>query len=176
MPDSEVLEILKEENPLLRQKSEEVKEITEKEKKLINDMYATFKSVDGMGIAAVQVGELKRIIVVECEGKVYKIVNPRIVSSSGRQRFFEACLSIGTENEYLGGFVVRPCKMEATGLDEDGNKIDIEAENMLAIMLSHEIDHLDGVLFTDKLDGELMRFNSREDRRSYRDQNPLRVI
>ena len=172
----EVLEIIKQGNNLLRQKSEEVKEIREKEIKLIRDMYATIKLVDGMGIAAVQVGELKRIIVIKCDDRVYNIINPKIISSSGKQRFFEACLSVGTENEYIGGFTIRPHKMKVAYLDENGKKTEIEAKGMLAIMLSHEIDHLDGILFIDKLDSKLIKFSSREERRNYREQNPLKVI
>lgn len=136
---------------LLRKRSREVEVVDDKIRELLDDMYETMKaSNDGIGLAAPQVGVLKRLVVVdlgeEGDGKIYKLVNPVITKAKGEQVCREGCLSVPG----VLGDVVRPKEITVEALDENGNKIVIKAKDLLAICLSHEIDHLDGILFTDK--------------------------
>ncbi len=136
---------------LLRKKSREVEVVDDKIRQLLDDMYDTLKaSNDGIGLAAPQVGVLKRVIVIdlgeEGNGKVYKLINPVITKRKGEQVCREGCLSVPG----LLGDVVRPKEITVEALDENGKKVVIKAKDLFAICLSHEIDHLDGVLFIDK--------------------------
>ena len=136
---------------LLRKKSRTVEVVDDKIRQLIDDMYDTLKvSNDGIGIAAPQVGVLKRVIVIDLgeEGNnhVYKLVNPVITKKNGEQVCREGCLSVPG----VLGDVVRPKEVTVEALDENGKRVVIKAKDLLAIVLSHEIDHLDGVLFIDK--------------------------
>lgn len=136
---------------LLRKKSRVVEVIDDKIKQLIDDMYDTLKaSDDGIGIAAPQVGVLKRVIIVDLSDEggegPYKLINPVIVKSKGEQVCREGCLSVPG----VLGDVVRPKEVTVEALNEKGEKIVIKATDLLAIVLSHEIDHLDGILFIDK--------------------------
>lgn len=136
---------------LLRKKSREVEVVDDKIRQLLDDMYDTLKaSNDGIGLAAPQVGVLKRVIVIdlgeEGDGKVYKLINPVITKRKGEQVCREGCLSVPG----LLGDVVRPKEVTVEALDENGKKVVIKAKDLFAICLSHEIDHLDGVLFIDK--------------------------
>ncbi len=135
---------------LLRKRSREVEVVDDKIRELLQDMYETMKAAkDGVGLAAPQIGVLKRLIVIDLseEGdKIYKLVNPVIVKSKGEQVCREGCLSVPG----LLGDVTRPKEVWVEALDEFGKKIKIKASDMLAVVLSHEIDHLDGILFIDK--------------------------
>ncbi len=136
---------------LLRKKSREVEVVDDKIRQLLDDMYDTLKaSNDGIGLAAPQVGVLKRVIVIdlgeEGNGKVYKLINPVITKKKGEQICREGCLSVPG----LLGDVVRPKEITVEALDENGEKVVIKAQDLFAICLSHEIDHLDGILFIDK--------------------------
>ena len=136
---------------LLRKKSRPVDVVDDKIRQLIEDMYETMKSADdGIGIAAPQVGVLKRIVVIdlgeEGDGHVYKLINPVIIKQKGEQVCREGCLSVPG----VTGDVIRPKEVVVEALDENGKPIKIKAKDLLAICLSHEIDHLDGVLFIDK--------------------------
>lgn len=136
---------------LLRKKSREVEVVDDKIRQLLDDMYDTLKALnDGIGLAAPQVGVLKRVIVIdlgeEGDGKVYKLINPVITKRKGEQVCREGCLSVPG----LLGDVVRPKEVTVEALDENGKKVVIKAKDLFAICLSHEIDHLDGVLFIDK--------------------------
>lgn len=135
---------------LLRKKSRPVEVIDEKIIQLLEDMHETLKhSKDGVGIAAPQIGILKRLIVIDLteeDGDVYKLINPVIVKSKGEQVCREGCLSVPG----MLGDVIRPKEVVVEALDENGKKVRIKAQDLLAIVLSHEIDHLDGVLFIDK--------------------------
>lgn len=136
---------------LLRKKSREIEIVDDKVRQLLDDMYETLKaSNDGIGLAAPQVGVLKRAIVIdlgeEGDGKVYKLVNPVIVKRKGEQVCREGCLSVPG----VLGDVVRPKEVVVEALDENGKKVEIKAKDLFAIVLSHEIDHLDGILFIDK--------------------------
>lgn len=135
---------------LLRKKSRPVEVIDDKIIELLEDMYETLKhSKDGIGLAAPQIGILKRLVVIDLteeDGEVYKLINPVIVKSKGEQVCREGCLSVPG----MLGDVVRPKEIVVEALDVNGNKIKIKAQDLLAVVLSHEIDHLDGVLFIDK--------------------------
>lgn len=135
---------------LLRKKSRVVEVIDEKIIELLDDMYETLKSSqDGIGLAAPQIGILKRLIVIDLSeegGEVYKLINPVIVKSKGEQVCREGCLSVPG----LLGDVTRPKEVHVEALDVNGKKVKIKATDLLAIVLCHEIDHLDGVLFIDK--------------------------
>ena len=136
---------------LLRKKSRTVDVVDDKIRQLIDDMYDTLKvSNDGIGIAAPQVGVLKRVIVIdlgeEGNGHIYKLINPVITKKKGEQICREGCLSVPG----VLGDVIRPKEVTVEALDENGKKVVIKAKDLLAIVLSHEIDHLDGVLFIDK--------------------------
>jgi peptide deformylase len=134
------------------------------------------KYTNGIGIAAPQIGILKRIIVMEHEGQSIKVINPEIVEYKGRQEFLEGCLSVGNDKNVIGGWVERPYEVKVKALDETGKKVEFVVNEMLAVMFSHEIDHLDGIMFTDKVKGELLYFDSIEARREYRNLNPRKVI
>ena len=135
---------------ILRKKSKEVDVVDDKIRELLQDMYETMKHAkDGVGLAAPQVGILKRLIVIDLseEGDgLYKLVNPVIVKEKGEQVCREGCLSVPG----LLGDVTRPKEVVVEALDENGKKIRIKASDLLAVVLSHEIDHLNGVLFIDK--------------------------
>lgn len=135
---------------LLRKKSRPVEVIDEKIIELLEDMHDTLKSSkDGIGLAAPQIGILKRLIVIDLsaeDGEVYKLINPVIVKSKGEQVCREGCLSVPG----MLGDVTRPKEVIVEALDVNGKKIRIKAQDLLAIVLCHEIDHLDGVLFIDK--------------------------
>lgn len=135
---------------ILRKKSRVVETVDERIVELLDDMYDTLKaSDDGIGLAAPQIGVLKRLVVIDLteeDGEVYKLVNPVIIKSKGEQVCREGCLSVPG----VLGDVVRPKEVVVEALNEKGEKIKIKAKDLLAIVLCHEIDHLDGVLFTDK--------------------------
>lgn len=134
-------------DPVLRSEARPVKDITDKTRKLIDNMVVTMENKDGLGLAAPQVGVLQRIIVVSVQDSLYKLTNPEIVSREGRNIEEEGCLSIPGRS----GPVARAARVVVEAQDEEGEEIKIEAENMLARVLQHEIDHLNGELFIDKI-------------------------
>lgn len=134
---------------ILRKKSREIiikNENMDKLKLLIEDMFDTLKVNDGIGLAAVQVGILKRLIVIEYENKKYVLINPIIVEAEGSQMCEEGCLSF--PNEFFS--VNRPTSIIVEYLDENGEKQVLNEKGVLAVVLSHETDHLDGILYIDK--------------------------
>lgn len=136
-------------NPILHQKAREVKEITAEIKQLILDIVETLEVRQGIGLAAPQVGQLLRIITVkpELNKKAIVLINPQIKKTSWRKATLEeGCLSL--PGLYLP--IKRPIKITVEGLDNNGEKIKIETKDLLARIIQHEIDHLDGVLITDK--------------------------
>ena len=136
-------------DPILRKISKKVPQITDRIKILLDDMGETMYAADGVGLAAPQVGILKRVIVVDPrdeETGLVKLVNPEIIESDGEQIGVEGCLSIPEFN----GTVKRPEHVKVKYLDEDGNEKIWDAHGFPAVILSHEIDHLDGILFRDK--------------------------
>lgn len=137
--------ILKEGDERLRKKSRPVTDFNERLWTLLDDMYETMKD-GGVGIAAPQVGVLRRAVVIDVgEGK-HELVNPVIVEQSGDQCGGEGCLSI--PGQY--GLVHRPAQLRLKAQDRYGKPFELEAEGYFAVAVCHEVDHLDGVLFIDK--------------------------
>ncbi len=132
--------------PLIRKKSRPVLDFDEDLEELLQDMYETMKKEDGVGIAAPQVGVLRQIAVIETNGMKLELINPKILESSGSQESFEGCLSVKEYN----GLVIRPYKVKIEAQDRYGTKFQMQVEGFMATVFCHEIDHLNGVLFTDK--------------------------
>lgn len=136
---------------VLRKRSREVTKIDERVKILLNDMVDTMYHEDGIGLAAPQVGILKRIAVMDVGDEiVYKMINPKIIKYSGSQIDQEGCLSVPD----IKGDVVRPKNVTVVYTNEDGKQVTLEAEDLLARCISHELDHLEGILFIDKIEQE----------------------
>jgi peptide deformylase len=134
-------------NNILRKKAKVVTIIDDRILTLLEDMVETMYKEDGIGLAAPQVGILKRIIVIDIGDGPIKLINPRIVEQSGEQLAIEACLSVPD----ISGQVKRPESVCVTALNEKNECIEIQGKGLLARVLCHEIDHLDGVLFIDKM-------------------------
>lgn len=143
-----VLKIIQEGNPVLRKKAEIVKNQKSPEiRKLIEDMIATMKEAKGIGLAAPQVGVSARIFTVDIEGKISVFINPEVKDFSKETGpFEEGCLSI----QKTWGPVARPKKLTIKATDENGKLVKIRAKGLLARVIQHEVDHLNGILFIDK--------------------------
>lgn len=141
------LKIVKEGDEVLRKQSREVTEITPRILQLLDDMTETMRAANGVGLAAPQVGVLRRVVVIEDEeGKLYELINPRIVAWSGEQEEMEGCLSIPGK----WGITHRPQHVTVKALDRNGAEQTYLGSDLLARAFCHEIDHLDGILYTDK--------------------------
>ncbi len=140
-----------EDNEDLRKISREVKTITPHILTLLDDMKETLQIEDGGGLAAPQVGVLRRIAVISYEDKYYELINPTILEESGEIVGEEGCLSIPE----VWGLVARPSDIKVSYTNRDDEKQEIEASGMLARVFCHEIDHLDGILFVDKMIEEI---------------------
>ena len=141
-----LLKILKFGDPLLRKVSRPVDEITPRICTLLDDMKDTMRSAGGCGLAAVQVGVLRRVVVIEIEeGKVYELINPKIIAYAGEQEEQEGCLS----NPGIYGITKRPRHVTVRALDRHGNQFELTGDGLMARAICHECDHLDGKLFTD---------------------------
>ena len=132
---------------LLRKKSKKVDEINDRILTLIKDMKETMYAEDGVGLAAPQVGILKRIAVIDVGEGSINLINPEILETEGKYLDEEGCLSIPGQQ----GMVLRPEKVRVKALNEKGEQFILEGEGLLARAICHEIDHLDGILFIDKL-------------------------
>ena len=146
------LEIRTYPDKILRKKAAAVKAIGEKERKLATLMIETMRASDGIGLAAPQVGISKRIIVIEdIENKnkdlPYVFFNPKILKKKGRCSFCEGCLSVAD----VMSDILRPESVLVEALDRDGKQVKIDTGGLLARILQHEIDHLDGILFIDRI-------------------------
>lgn len=130
----------------LRKKCFEVTDFGPKTRQLIDDMKDTLFKADGAGLAAPQVGVLRRIFIVNVDDKYYECINPVIVKQSGKQSGEEGCLSI--KGQY--GVVERPMKVTVKALDRFGKPFTVKAEGFTARAFCHEYDHLDGILYIDK--------------------------
>lgn len=140
------LRILRFGDETLRKVSRPVTEITPRIVTLIDDMIETMRAADGCGLAAPQVGVLRRIAVIEVEpGKVYELINPKIIAFSGVQNDQEGCLS--NPGEY--GITKRPMSVTVRATDRNGVTYDLTGTELLARAICHEVDHLDGKLYTD---------------------------
>lgn len=131
---------------ILRKKSRKVIEINDKIRILLKDMADTLYKAEGAGLAAPQVGILKRVVVIDIGEGLIELINPVLISQSGQQCVVEGCLSIPG----VWGEVNRPSHVVVEALDPNGEKKTIEGEGFLAQALCHEIEHLDGILFKDK--------------------------
>jgi peptide deformylase len=132
---------------ILRKKCRRVDEINDRILTLIKDMQETMYAADGVGLAAPQVGILKRIAVVDVGEGIVNLINPEILDAEGEYLDEEGCLSIPGEQ----GVVSRPEKIKVKALNEKGEEIIFEAKDLFARAICHELDHLDGVLFVDKV-------------------------
>lgn len=141
-----VYNIVEKEDELLRERSKNVPKITTNVLKLLDNMLETMYKSNGVGLAAPQVGVLKRVIVIDIGEGPVKLINPEIVASSGSQLGAEGCLSCPG----LIGEVKRAKRVTVKAQLPNGEETTIEAEDYFAVVLQHEIDHLDGILFIDK--------------------------
>lgn len=134
---------------ILRKKSREVEEVDDKIRELMEDMIETMHKYNGVGLAAPQVGILKRVIVIDLYdgNEPLRLVNPKLLKTKGKQEVEEGCLSF--PNQYAK--MVRPEEIVAEALNEKGEKVKIKAKGLLAQAICHEIEHLDGILFIDNM-------------------------
>ena len=130
----------------LRKVSREVTEITPRIHTLLDDMIETMREADGCGLAAVQVGVLRRVVVIETPEGLFEFINPKIIKKSGVQVGQEGCLSLPGES----AVVKRPACVTVRALNRDGEEIEVTGFDLLARAMCHELDHLDGILYIDK--------------------------
>lgn len=144
--------------PVLRQKAAEITKLTKKHQLLIDDMVRIMRNAHGIGLAAPQVGILQRIIIIAPEGKPTAMINPKILRGEGEQIGEEGCLSIPG----LYGNVARYETIEVEAYDRKGRAHAYELSGLPARVVQHEIDHLDGILFTDKVDVKTLHWKDPE--------------
>lgn len=137
----------------------EVEKVTPRTKVLIDDMFDTMYDAMGVGLAAPQVGVLKRIVTIDVGEGPILLINPEIIETSGKQTGEEGCLSVPGKS----GVVTRPNYVKVRAFDEDMKEIVLEGEGLLARAFCHEIDHLDGHLYVEKVEGELEDMYYEED-------------
>ena len=142
------LEILTRGNPRLHVKAKKVSRVDDTVRRLMDDMVETMQSAHGVGLAATQVGVPQRVIVMKVENHLYTLANPEILRMEGEQTAYEGCLSVPG----LIGVVTRAERVVAKAQNRNGKEVRIKAEGLLARCIQHEIDHLDGVLFLDRVD------------------------
>ena len=145
-----LLKIVKENEDLefLRRKSAPVKEITPRITELLDNMIETMRNANGCGLAAVQVGVLRRVVVIETEEGLFELINPVIVKKSGTQEGMEGCLSLPGK----WGITKRPQCVTVRAMDREGNEFELTGYDLLAKAICHEVDHLDGIIYTDKVE------------------------
>lgn len=141
-----IYNIVEKEDDFLREKSLAVKNITKNIIKLLDNMAETMYEFNGIGLAAPQVGVSKRVVVIDLGEELIELINPEIIAKEGSVTDYEGCLSCPG----LTGEVTRAQEVTVKALDREGNEVIIEADELLARCLQHEIDHLEGVLFIDK--------------------------
>ncbi len=140
---------------VLERKCKEVKEVTPRIRELVEDMLETMYEANGVGLAAPQVGILKRIVVIDVSPEADSpiiMINPEIIEADGEQTGYEGCLSIPGKS----GIVTRPNHVRAKAFDLDMKEFEIEGEELLARAICHELDHLDGHMYVEKVEGELV--------------------
>lgn len=137
---------------ILRKKSRIVEKIDDKIITLLDDMIETMNDSNGVGLAAPQVGVLKRVITIDIGEGPIELINPEILEVSGQQLVIEGCLSIPTrDGKTVQGELNRPKWVKVKALNRNSEEFEIEGEGLLAQALCHEIDHLEGILFIDKI-------------------------
>jgi len=141
-----IREIRKDNDEILRKVSKKVEKIDDRIITLLEDMAETMRAAEGVGLAAPQVGVLRRVVVIDVGEGLIELINPVIVYEKGEQLREEGCLSIPGKS----GIVKRPEKVIVRALNRKGETFEITGEGLLAVALCHEIDHLNGILFTDK--------------------------
>ena len=140
-------------DPVITKRGKEVTEITPRIQELIDDMFETLYEANGVGLAAPQVGILKRIVVIDVTGEdPILMINPKIIETSGEQEGYEGCLSVPGKS----GYVTRPNYVKAVAYDENMEPFEIEGTELLARAICHELDHLDGHLYVEKVEGPLV--------------------
>lgn len=140
-------------DPVLNKVCKEVRDINDRTRELIDDMFDTMYEADGVGLAAPQVGILKRIVVIDVTGEdPILLINPVILSTDGEQTGYEGCLSVPGK----AGVVTRPNHVKVKAYNADMEEFTLEGEELLARAICHELDHLDGKLYVDCVEGELM--------------------
>lgn len=141
-----ILNIIKEGEPTLRKKCREVTEITPRIITLLDDMRETLRDANGCGLAAPQVGVLRRVVIVDTEETgIVELINPEIIKKEGKQEELEGCLSIPGK----WGYTSRPMKVTVRAMNRKGETFTITGEGLAARAFCHELDHLEGVLFSD---------------------------
>lgn len=146
-------------DPVLEKKCREITAMTPKIKELIDDMLETMYDAMGVGLAAPQVGILKRLVVIDIGEGPIVMINPVIIETAGEQTGDEGCLSLPGK----AGCVTRPNYVKARFLGEDMEEYEIEGEELLARAICHELDHLDGHMYTEKVEGPLHEVKYEED-------------
>ena len=140
-------------DPVLTKRCKEVTEITPRIQELIDDMFETLYEANGVGLAAPQVGILKRIVVIDVTGEdPILMINPKIIETSGEQEGYEGCLSVPGKS----GNVTRPNYVKAVAYDENMEPFEIEGTELLARAICHELDHLDGHIYVEKVEAPLV--------------------
>ena len=145
-----VLTIVTEGHPVLRRKAKPVAKVAKRVQKLLRDMTETMYEAKGVGLAAPQVNVSERLIVVDAGEGLFSLINPEIVQAEGSIRDVEACLSIPGKS----GYVTRAARVVVKGLDAQGKPVRVEGGGYFARALQHEVDHLDGILFLDRLNDQ----------------------
>lgn len=133
--------------PILRQETVPVREVTDELRTLADDMFETMRAASGVGLAAPQVGRGERLCVVEVGKESHVLFNPEIIEREGKIKWEEGCLSIPE----VFGWVERSARVKVRALDRNGEEIEVEGTELMAVCLQHELDHLDGKLFIDHL-------------------------
>ncbi len=142
-----IRQILKEGDETLNKVSRKVEKIDERIIQLLDDMKETMYKADGVGLAAPQVGILKRVVVIDIGDGVLELINPEIICSTGEQYEVEGCLSLPG----VSGITERPMNVQVVALDREGYQVEVTGTGLLARALCHEIDHLDGILFRQRV-------------------------
>ena len=140
---------------VLAKPCKEVKEVTPRIRELVDDMLETMYEANGVGLAAPQVGVLKRIVVIDVSPEADQpiiMINPKIIEADGEQTGYEGCLSLPGKS----GVVTRPNHVKARAFDLDMNEYEIEGEELLARAICHELDHLEGHMYVEKVEGDLV--------------------
>jgi peptide deformylase len=144
-------------DPVLRERANEITDVDDRLVKLVDDMFTTMYDAPGVGLAAPQVGVQKRLFVYDTGDDPKVLINPVISGSDGEWYFEEGCLSIPGQHFEI----CRPKQIEVTGVDLDGNEVSFDADEFLARVIQHELDHLDGVLMLEHLDEEQLKVAKR---------------